>query len=147
MGVEKTFTLECVNFNGAVTGAGAVVSDSSTGLSGVVWIDADTHTWQNGVATMSLTVTLKQMMDTKKASNTESSIESGSSSSGSSNTTTVTSTYGSKSNPPFATLNKYWNVVKANISTWNEAYGYYMANGGTGQGWKIVDKNNKEVQL
>lgn len=25
-----------------------------------------THTWQNGVATMSLTVTLKQMMDTKE---------------------------------------------------------------------------------
>lgn len=65
-GVEKTFTLECVNHNGAVTGAGAVVRDNSTGLSGVVWIDADTHTWQNGVATMSLTVTLKQMMDTKE---------------------------------------------------------------------------------
>lgn len=65
-GVEKTFTLECVNFNGAVTGSGAVVKDASTGLSGVVWIDADTHTWSNGVATMSLTVTLKQMMDTKE---------------------------------------------------------------------------------
>lgn len=39
---------------------------SSTGLSGVVWIDADTHTWQNGVATMSLTVTLKQMMDSSQ---------------------------------------------------------------------------------
>ena len=64
--VEKTFTLECVNLYEAVTGAGAVVRDSSTGLSGVVWIDADTHTWQNGVATMSLTVTLKQMMDTKE---------------------------------------------------------------------------------
>lgn len=64
--VEKTFTLNCVNFNGAVTGAGAVVRDSSTGLSGVVWIDSDTHTWDNGVATMSLTVTLKQMMDTKE---------------------------------------------------------------------------------
>lgn len=64
--LEKTFTLECVNLNEAVTGAGAVVRDSSTGLSGVVWIDADTHTWQNGVATMSLTVTLKQMMDTKE---------------------------------------------------------------------------------
>lgn len=64
--VEKTFTLECVNLNEAVTGAGAVVRDSSTGLSGVVWIDADTHAWQNGVATMSLTVTLKQMMDTKE---------------------------------------------------------------------------------
>lgn len=59
MGVEKTFTLECVNFNGAVTGAGAVVKDSSTGLSSEVWIDADTHTYQNGIETMSLTVTLK----------------------------------------------------------------------------------------
>jgi hypothetical protein len=48
-GVEKTFTLNCVNHNGAVTGAGAVVKDSSTGLSGLVWIDADTHTWNNGV--------------------------------------------------------------------------------------------------
>lgn len=65
-GVEKTFTLDCVNHNGAVTGAGAVIRDSSTGLSGIVWIDSDTHTWNNGVATMSLTVTLKQMMDTKE---------------------------------------------------------------------------------
>ena len=67
VGVEKTFNLECINFNGAVTGLGAVISDSSTGLSGIVWIDADTHTWNNGVATMSLTVTLKRMMDTKEA--------------------------------------------------------------------------------
>lgn len=59
VGVEKTFTLECVNFNGAITGAGAIVRDSSTGLSGEVWIDADTHTYSKGVATMSLTVTLR----------------------------------------------------------------------------------------
>lgn len=58
-GVEKTFTLECVNFNGAITGAGAIVKDSSTGLSGDVWIEADTHTYSKGVATMSLTVTLR----------------------------------------------------------------------------------------
>ena len=60
VGVEKTFTLDCVNFNGAITGAGAVVSDSSTGLKGEVWIDADTHTWDKGVAKMSLTVSLKE---------------------------------------------------------------------------------------
>lgn len=65
-GVEKTFELNCVNYNGAVTGSGAIVKDSSTGLSGLVWIEADTHTWKNGVATMSLTVTLKQIMDTKE---------------------------------------------------------------------------------
>lgn len=65
-GVEKTFTLECLNHNGAVTGSGAIVRDTATGLKGLVWIDSDVHTWQNGVATMSLTVTLKQMMDTKE---------------------------------------------------------------------------------
>lgn len=65
-GVEKTFTLQCTNCNDAITGAGAVVRDSSTGLNGIVWIDSDTHSWSNGVATMSLTVTLKQVMDIKE---------------------------------------------------------------------------------
>jgi hypothetical protein len=65
-GVEKTFTLECLNYNKAVTGSGAIIRDTATGLSGLVWIDSDVHTWQDGVATMSLTVTLKQMMDTKE---------------------------------------------------------------------------------
>lgn len=66
-GIEKTFTLEGVNYNGAITGLGAIVQDTTTGLKGKVWIDADTHTWSNGVATMTLTVTLKKMMDTKEA--------------------------------------------------------------------------------
>ena len=65
-GVEKTYELQCLNHNGAVTGSGAVVRDTATGLKGLVWIEADTHTWENGVATMSLTVTLKQVMDTKE---------------------------------------------------------------------------------
>lgn len=64
--VDKTFTLNCVNYNGAVTGSGAIVRDSATGLSGLVWIDSDVHSWSKGVATMTLTVTLKQMMDTKE---------------------------------------------------------------------------------
>ena len=58
-GVEKTFTLDCVNFNGAITGAGAIVRDSSTGLSCDVWIEADTHTYSTGGAPMSITVTLR----------------------------------------------------------------------------------------
>jgi hypothetical protein len=65
-GVEKTFTLDCTNYNDAVTGSGAIVTDSTTGLSGLAWIEADTHTWTNGVATMSLTLTLKQMMDKRE---------------------------------------------------------------------------------
>lgn len=65
-GVEKTFKLECVGYSKAITGAGAIVHDNSTGLKGLVWIDADTHKWENGIHTMSLTVTLKKIMDTKE---------------------------------------------------------------------------------
>lgn len=147
--VEKTFELQCTNYNGAVTGAGAVIKDSSTGLEGLVWIDADTHSWSNGVATMSLTVTLKQIMD-KKSSNTDSSVEEEKKSDKSSTTTsstTVTNTYGSKTNPPYSVVNKYYRNVKDGFTSWNSAYTYYMNNGGTKEGWKILDKAKKEVLL
>ena len=147
--IEKTFNLQCVNFNGAITGAGAVVKDSTTGLAGLVWIESDTHTWTNGVATMNLTVTLKQMMDTKTVSG-DSSIgvtETKSTSKSKSSSKSSGTTHGSKTNPPFAVLNKYFRSEKEGFSSWNEAYGYYMANNGTSKGWKIVDKDRKEVQL
>lgn len=152
VGVEKTFTLNCVNHNGAVTGSGAVVRDSATGLSGVVWIDADTHTWNNGVATMSLTVTLKQIMDTKENNNTSSkedssSSDSGGGSSSSGSTSTYTPTYGSKSNPPFEVVNSYWRTEKGGFNTYSEAFNYYSSNGGSSKGWKILDKGRKEVQI
>lgn len=151
VGVEKTFTLNCVNHNGAVTGSGAVVRDSSTGLSGVVWVDADTHTWNNGVATMSLTVTLKQIMDTKENNNTSSTEDSSSSDSGGSSssgsTSTYTPTYGSKSNPPFEVVNNYWRTEKSGFGSYSEAFNYYSSNGGSSKGWKILDKDRKEVQI
>ena len=148
-GVEKTFTLNCVNLNEAVTGAGAIVSDSSTGLSGVVWIDADTHTWSNGVATMSLTVTLKQMMDTKEnnSSDKEDASSEDSETTSSSNTGTYTPTYGSKSNPPFDVVNNYWRSEKGGFSSYAEAFNYYSSNGGSSKSWKILDKDRKEVQI
>ena len=147
--VEKTFTLNCVNCNGAVTGAGAVVRDSSTGLSGVVWIDADTHTWNNGVATMSLTVTLKQMMDTKENNSSQKKEDDTSTGGGgdSGSTGTYTPTYGSKSNPPFEVVNNYWRTEKSGFNNYSDAFNYYSSNGGSSKGWKILDKNRKEVQI
>ena len=152
--VEKTFTLTCINHNEAVTGAGAVVKDSSTGLSGLVWIDADTHTWSNGVATMSLTVTLKQMMDTKEntnntqtASNSSSSTSSTSSNNTSSTIKDYTPTYGSEENPPFTVVNKYWREETGGYSDYSRAYRYYVDNKGSSKGWKILDKDRKEVQI
>lgn len=54
---------------------------------------------------------------------------------------------GSKSKPPFAILTSSYGVVKTNIKTWNEAYGYYNANGGSGKGWKIVDSDKDVITL
>lgn len=148
VGVEKTFTLNCVNCNGAVTGAGAVVRDSSTGLSGVVWIDADTHTWNNGVATMSLTVTLKQIMDTKENNSSQKEDSSSGSGGGDSGSTgTYTPTYGSKSNPPFEVVNNYWRTEKSGFNNYSDAFNYYSSNGGSSKGWKILDKDRKEIQI
>lgn len=65
-GIDKTFELQCVNNNEAITGMGVTIRDTATGLKGLAWIIADTHTWTNGVATMSLTVALQQMMDVRE---------------------------------------------------------------------------------
>ena len=140
-GVEKTFTLSCINYNEAVTGAGIIVRDSTTGLSGKCWIDADTHTWSNGVATMSLTVTLKQMMDTRDAS-AESSLVSPSSSE-----PNYTPTYGSTDNPPFAVVNRYWRTEAEGYTNYYDALRYYNMLSGASQGWKIIDKDRKEIQI
>lgn len=146
-GVEKTFTFNCLNHNGAVTGAGAIVRDSSTGLSGLVWIDADTHTWNNGVSTMSLTVTLKQMMDTKESNASSQPEDTSAGESGGSSTDTYTPTYGSKNDPPFEVVNNYWRTEKSGFTTYSSAFNYYSSNGGSSKGWKILDKNRKEVQI
>ena len=154
-GVEKTFTIQGINYNGAITGSGAIVRDSSTGLNGLVWIDADTHTWSNGVATMNLTVTLKQIMDEKTAtatantsseSSTTDTSTSKSTSTTSSTTTVTNNAYsGSKSNPPYSIINKVEREVKTGFTTYNEAYVYFMTNSGTANEWRIVDKDRKQV--
>lgn len=143
-GVEKTFTLNCINCNEAVTGAGAIVKDSATGLSGMVWIDADTHTWANGVATMSLTVTLKQIMDIRENNNPQND-DTPSSESGT--TETYTPTFGSKTNPPFEVVNNYWRTESSGFTNYADAFNYYSSHGGSSKDWKILDKDRKEVQI
>jgi LysM repeat protein len=54
---------------------------------------------------------------------------------------------GSKNKPPFAILTSSYGVVRTNIKTWNEAYGYYNANGGSGKGWKITDSDKDVITL
>ena len=66
-GVEKTATLEArgTHMMKALTGNGIYVKDSASGLTGLFWINADTHKWEKGVHTMTLTLEFKKAMDKK----------------------------------------------------------------------------------
>ena len=49
-----------------ITGNGIAVVDKATGLKGLFWITGDTHVWEKGVHTMTLTLEFKKAMDTKE---------------------------------------------------------------------------------
>ena len=44
-----------------------VLKDSKTGLSGLFWIDSDTHSWKNGLYQNKLTLNFRNLMDEKDA--------------------------------------------------------------------------------
>lgn len=65
-GIEKNVTVSGINGNlDCIAGNAVEVRDSSTGLSGIFWIESDTHTWENGIHTMSLELNFKNLMDEK----------------------------------------------------------------------------------
>jgi hypothetical protein len=67
-GVDKTVTVQAVGDDmlDAISGNGVYISDSATGLTGLFWINADTHKWVKGAHTMSLTLEFKKAMDEKE---------------------------------------------------------------------------------
>lgn len=67
-GIDKTATIKALgkNMMAAITGNGVAVVDKATGLKGLFWIIGDTHVWEKGVHTMTLTLEFKKAMDTKE---------------------------------------------------------------------------------
>lgn len=61
-GIKQTVTVECLGNTGLITGATVVVRQPYTGLSGVFWIDGDSHTWKNGAYTTKLTLNCRNVM-------------------------------------------------------------------------------------
>lgn len=64
-GIEKTASIEAIGNVDCISGYGVKVKDTVTGLTGVFWIESDTHTWENGNHTMSLELAFKNIMDTE----------------------------------------------------------------------------------
>lgn len=78
--IEKKASIKGLVADGtAVTGNAVMVKDSVTGLVGKFYIDSDTHTYQNGVHEVSLTLNFENIMDEKDEDGTEETEDSGTS--------------------------------------------------------------------
>ncbi|MCM1184435.1 MAG: hypothetical protein NC337_13770 [Roseburia sp.] len=65
-GIEKKVTIDGINGDlKCIAGNAVEVRDAATGLAGIFWIDADMHTWENGVHLMNLELNFKNLMDEK----------------------------------------------------------------------------------
>ena len=62
-GIEKTGAVEAIGNIDAISGFAIGIEDEYTGMIGVFQIDSDTHTWQNGIHTMSLELNFDTIMD------------------------------------------------------------------------------------
>ena len=61
--VSRSMDVEMVGYTGCVTGKCVQLKDDATGLVGKFYIESDSHTWQGGIHTMKLTLSLKNDMD------------------------------------------------------------------------------------
>lgn len=67
IGIEKKVTLEGIEGDlNCIAGNGVKAYDTATKLNGLFWIDSDSHTWENGIHTMSLELNFKNIMDSKE---------------------------------------------------------------------------------
>lgn len=71
-GIETKIKVTNFGDTSCVTGNAVIVEDIETNLKGKFYIDADTHTWKNGIYTNSLTLNFKNIMDEKEAAEAES---------------------------------------------------------------------------
>jgi cell wall-associated NlpC family hydrolase len=78
-GIGKDADVEALGDIRAVSGKGIRIKDPGSGLTGVFWIENDTHRFEGGVHTMSLTLAFKNVMDTASSSGGGSSSSSSSS--------------------------------------------------------------------
>lgn len=70
-GVERKCTLSGFGDYTCVTGRGVKVKDTYTGLVGLFYIDADTHTWENGIYSIDLELNFKNIMNEMDKSEAE----------------------------------------------------------------------------
>lgn len=64
-GLEKTASLTAIGDIRCISGYGIKIHDVDSGLDGKFWIENDSHTFENGIHTMTLELAFKNIMETE----------------------------------------------------------------------------------
>lgn len=64
---EQTLSIEAIGDMNCLSGYGVTVEDSVTGMKGLYWIKSDKHSFKDGVHTMELELSFKNLMDEKES--------------------------------------------------------------------------------
>ena len=65
--LQQTVSVQVLGDERLITGETVVVEEPETGLQGIFWIDADSHTWARGQYTCRLTLNCRSVMATAGA--------------------------------------------------------------------------------
>lgn len=66
-GPVQSLQIEAIGDLNCIAGRGVTVKDTATGMTGLYWIKSDSHSFKDGVHTMSLELDFKNLMDEKEA--------------------------------------------------------------------------------
>lgn len=69
--IENSSSVSGISDTRAISGYALLVQEPITGLMGRFYIESDTHTFENGMATMELTLAFENMMDEKEIEKTK----------------------------------------------------------------------------
>ena len=66
-GLQQNLTVETLGDPRLITGEAVLLRDTGSGVSGLFWIDGDTHTWKNGQYYCKLTLNFRNLVDDTRA--------------------------------------------------------------------------------
>lgn len=66
-GLQQNLTVETLGDPRLITGGAVLLRDTGSGVSGLFWIDSDTHTWKNGQYYCKLTLNFRNLVDDTRA--------------------------------------------------------------------------------
>ena len=116
-GIEQSCSLSGFGDTSCITGYGVQVKDNASGLTGLFYIDSDTHTWEGGNYTIDLELNFKNIMNEVSAGQDEQTENNSSSSSSNNSNSSVSSNSDSSGTSTNEKANKALAFCKSKLGT------------------------------